>query len=479
MEKADFIQALETCVAAKAGEFDSQRLPQMLESYRLLHTCAKNLFDLLIKRSLIKEDPYKLEKKITKIETPEMGAFNETETATIMGIRLSDYDTMLDYICGYLSMDTETLTENKIKKLISFNSCIDWANMGINSTAVNTRIVSELISAIRNGAPQMTQRLIIDSLNNAKKALLDVNATLKDLAAFAHEKTKYNVRRLVMENPSFDKTKAEQSGDAERSEIKRMWQAGMGKMPYNNDIVMEIVKEDHGPNAEQLQQVVLSSLKASVVAKKTEKAKADPKLLLVDAAAILAAAAPQMAQVLQKIGANHDVLQADKATLLEKFKTALRHALGMKDPPEEYVLTITNHKTQAQTTRRIDYNEFYNALAKRMKVYALISNHESPQHARIAASPPTSLYSFVTKQLNEMQDLLIVLEALDEYFKTSKMRGDKSRIKGLKIELATLSNCVVKARGRCADFASEAEEAKAMQKLGVGKNAAPSTGGNE
>lgn len=468
MEKGDFVQTLGECITAKAQEFDSKRVPQMLESYRLLHTCEKNIFDLLVKRSLIKEDPYKLEKKVTKIETPDTGAFNETETATVMGIRLSDYDTMLDYVCSYLSLDTESLTENKVKKLMSLNGFIDWANMGVNSNQVNTRIVSELIGTVRNGAQQMTQRLIIDSLNNAKKALLDVNVVLKDLESFVREKTKYNVRHLVMQNTAFNKDKAAQSAEAERSEIKRLWQAGMGKMPYNNELVMEIVKEDFDPNAQQLRQAVLSSLKLKVAVKKAEKAKADPKLLLVDAAMILASCAPQLEQVLQKVENNHDVLQTEKATLFEKFKSALRRALGLSDPPEEYEVVITNRKTLAKTARLINYNEFYTSLSKRMKLYTLITNRASPQYARISASPPSSLFTFMTKQLGEMQDVIIVLEALDEYFKAQKIKGDKSRIKGLKIELATLGNCIVKTRGRCADFSSEMEESKAMQELGIG-----------
>lgn len=467
MEKADFIRALETAVTAKANEFDSSRLPQMLENYRLLHTCEKNIFELLVKRSLIKEDPYKLEKKITKIVVPDMGAYNEMETATIMGIRLSDYDTMLDYICGYLPVTTQALDEAKIKKLMELNGFIEWANMSANSTSVNTRVVSELISQARNGAQQLTQRSIIDSLNNAKKALLDINAALKDLAVFAHENTKYTVRRMVMESASFDLEKASQSGEAERSEIKRLWTSGMGRVPYNNDLVLEIVKEDTDSNKDKLQQAVLERLKTTVTAKKAEKAKPDPKRLLVEGAVILAASSPQIEQVLQKISYNHDLLAASRATFLEKFKTALRHAFNLADPPEEYVLTIINRKTQERTSRRIDYSEFFGALEKRMKVYSSLGNQASAQYARIAASPVSVLSPFVTKQVAEMQDLITSLDALDEYFKTNIIKTNKGKAKGLKIELATISNCVIKARSRCADFAAEMEEEKEMKALGM------------
>lgn len=465
MEKGDFAKALESAVAEKGQEFDGRRLPQMLENYRLLHTCEKNLFELLVKRSLVKEDPYKLEKKVSKIECPDTGVFNETEAATIMGIRLSDYDTMLDYICTYLPATTQTLTEGKIRKLLEFNGCVDWTNFSANSTETNTRIVCEMIGTARAGAQQMTQRVIIDSLNNAKKALIDINTTLNDLLSFTREKTKCEVRKLVMGSALFDKDKAAKSGEALRSEIKRLWPSGMGKVPYNNELVMEIVREDCDSNASALQEAVLNSLKATVTVKKAEKAKVDPKALLVEGAVILSASAPQIEMALQKISANHDVLADCRATFFEKFKTVLRHAFGLSDPPEEYILSVTNKKTQAVTTRRIDYSEFYLSLEKRMKVYSLIANQSSVQHARIAASPETVLFPFLSKQIAEMQDVMILLDALDGYFKVNVTKGDKSRIKGLKIELATISNCVIKARSRCQEYSALAEEAKQMKEL--------------
>ena len=53
----DFSPKVIEAVTAKAQWYDEIVMPKILEAYRLLHTCTKNLYDLMIKKSVIKEDP--------------------------------------------------------------------------------------------------------------------------------------------------------------------------------------------------------------------------------------------------------------------------------------------------------------------------------------------------------------------------------------------------------------------------------------
>lgn len=49
-ESVDFINQLKEQLRNKAEWFNSQQLPAMLNHYRLLHTCVKNLYEALVKK---------------------------------------------------------------------------------------------------------------------------------------------------------------------------------------------------------------------------------------------------------------------------------------------------------------------------------------------------------------------------------------------------------------------------------------------
>ena len=61
-------------------------------------TCVKNLNELFVEKSLIEADPYKLDRRISDIVVPDTNIFPEPETAVVLGTRLSEYETMLDFI---------------------------------------------------------------------------------------------------------------------------------------------------------------------------------------------------------------------------------------------------------------------------------------------------------------------------------------------------------------------------------------------
>ena len=80
-EDANFLEQLKEAVKNKTAYLNTNELPKLLDQYRLLHTCVKNIYEALVKKALITPDPYKLEKKISDIKAPEEGPYAENERA--------------------------------------------------------------------------------------------------------------------------------------------------------------------------------------------------------------------------------------------------------------------------------------------------------------------------------------------------------------------------------------------------------------
>src|SRR5574344_2393816 len=288
MDKSNgFSATLLPAIDAKLQWFDSEEMPNLLEEYRLLHTCVKNLFEMLVKKALITPDPYKLDKKISDIVPPEDTQFIANERQLVMGMRFSDYESMLDFLCNYFKFSVSHLTIDTIRKLVQLNNAFQWNSFSVNNPKQNTRTLATLLLNARQNSEAITVSLINDSISKSAKALNSINATLKELTDFQREVYKGEIRKNVFEHPDFNSEKALSNPAEEMSQIRKNFAATMGKTPFYNDLIEEIVKEDQAPNKDQLQQALLTKIAVHSSSAEKKTAKVDTKESLMDAVRVL------------------------------------------------------------------------------------------------------------------------------------------------------------------------------------------------
>ena len=148
-EEFDFEQALKTALDEKVSWFNSNVMVNMLDNYRILYSASNNVMGLLLQKGLITADPYKLDKKISDVVVPEDGEYSESDRAKVLGVRLSDYERVLDFLCNYFKFSVENFTLPRIKKLIGLNNCFQWGAMAANNNHPNTKGLTDLITNIR------------------------------------------------------------------------------------------------------------------------------------------------------------------------------------------------------------------------------------------------------------------------------------------------------------------------------------------
>ena len=463
----NFTETLIQALDAKAQWYDLEELPHILENYRLLHTCIKVLFDFLVKKALITPDPYKVDKKISDIKSPENTQFLENERSIIMGQRFSDYESTLDFLCNYYKFSVSQLTLTNVKKLVDLNNSITWNSFSANSNKVNTRVLSTLIFSARQSSDALTASMVNDNLSKASQALNDINAALKDYTDFQKEWYKGQVRKNVLLNPNFDANKANSDPASELQQIKKNFTSGMGKAPFYNELIEEIIQEDQGEKKEELQKKLLAKLNVQKEADKKTVKRVDTKALIMGALQVLGSTPPQIGAIAQKIHDNHDLLLSEHNSFMDKLKRALRKAFGIAEKPVVYNLIIVEQTTGAKRTERIEYQAFMSELATKAKRYASIAQANSPNYQKIFAMPEEKIADFVASQISECNHLMVQLNALDEYFKATANPMNKSKVKGLKIDIATLKNSIVKANQQRVEYTSYIEEEAQMKRLGI------------
>ena len=472
MEEEKFRQELQEALSQKQEWYNSECLQDLLSQYRLLHTCVHNLYESFIKKSLIVPDPYRLDKKISSIVVPESTPFAESDISNVFGERFSNYETMLDYICTYFRFSTESFTLPNVKKLIEFNKVFEWDDLSMNNAKMNTRALAMTVNSAKNGAPNVVQSMINDSVVKSAQSSKAIGKILSELGVFQRELYKGGLRKDLFEHPDFNKEKAAESAEGELAEIKRLYSKVTGKKNLYNDLVNEIIEEDHSPDKEKLQQAVLERLAIKNATKTVEKKKTGPntKEMLMQAVLAVGATAPTLVQLHAKLTENFDILFTRKATFWNKFLAILRKALNLREKERTCQLPVKDVKTGVEHIQKINVVDFMSDLAKKERIYNGIGA-KGTEYQKIETVQEDMILSFVNKQISELQSKFVIINSLDAYFKKEVAAENKARVKGMQIELSALRNSIINANKKRSEYVSYKEESEQMQKLGISDNA--------
>ena len=469
MADNNFTEQLLAALDAKAQWFDNNQLPEMLENYRLLHTCVKSLFDFLLKKSMIHSDPYKNEKKISDITSPENSPFTEAERSMVMGMRFSDYDSTLDFLCNYYRFSVSNLTVPNIRKLIDLNNSIQWNSFSVNSNNTNTRTLATMLLSAKQNCEAITVSMINDSISKAGKAITAINKQLKELTDFQREFYKGNIRKNVYEHPNFDKAKAFSSPADELAQIKKLFTAVMGKIPFYSELIEEIIEEDQGANKAELQTLLLKKLEVSNTKSEKKEVTIDTKEILLTAVRVFGATPGQIMQIAQKIQENHELLESEHNSFWDKFKKVLMKAFNIEEKPTFYQITVTDPTTATRSHEKINFHQFVGELAARARRYNSVCVKRAPGYEKLAQLDSDKILAYVNQQITECQKLMKTLNGMDEFFKNAPQPQNRNRVKGIKMEITALKNSVVKANQHRSEYSAYVEEEAQLKKLGIKK----------
>lgn len=465
-EKTDFIDILYDSLNNKQEWFNKERLPQMLEAYRLVFTCVKNLNELFVEKSLIEADPYKLDRRISDIVVPDTNIFPEPETSVVLGTRLSEYETMLDFICTYLVFSVENISFSRIKLLLEFNAVFSWENLVANSTSPNTRALATIVMNAKNSSNNVAVSMINDSVEKCASALASINSMLRELADFQKELYKGKLRKDILAHPEFNAQNALTSPENELSEIKRVYVKVFGKKNFVSEYIAEIISEDQGAQKDKRREMLLKKLAIVSKVSKKETKQIDVHEMLMSAVYSLGAISPILEQLHSKLAENFDLLFAKKKSFFNSLGALLKRMFGLPEKERTCLVTVKNAKTGIPEQTKINVNSVLGDIERKSHLYLLISSKGSEYKKIESASEDTALI-FLNKQVSECQQFYSLINALDEHFKKYVDIMYRNKIKGLKIDLTSLRNAIINVNKKRGDYVSNKEEIEQMKKLGI------------
>ncbi|MDR2185061.1 MAG: hypothetical protein LBO80_05260 [Treponema sp.] len=455
---AAYQQAHSEALNARGNWLEKTELPRLKEEFRTFHTAFASLYNIFIKKGLIHEDPYKQEAKIGEIEVPETGGFSDAERMEQLSIRLSNYDNQLDFLVNFYQFSVDFLTLDKIKRILGLVKFIDWVRFTTDSESYNTKAAVELVTQSRNGLDPLSLSLVNDSTANLYKCTGVILTILKELSEFHREAYKAELRTAITGGMS--------AAEASSAQIKKKFAAAMPGKPFYPDLVEELIKEDYSRDGPALREKALKQLAVPDTKPAAAKAAVSFKSILVEGIQAICSTAAILEETASRLDENEMLLQNRRQGFWEKIKKIMEQMLNKEPEAVIYDVEYLDSNKGTLVKEKVNFSSFRMDITKKTKSLTALN-------ARVIAAAKTNtlaeaqLLQQLEKSIREVQSLHKTLGALDEFFKTEVDKADRDKVKGIKPELATIKNAIIKANRKKHEYSAQKEEEEQLKRLGV------------
>ncbi|MDR0498035.1 MAG: hypothetical protein LBH42_10505 [Treponema sp.] len=461
-ENDDYPKLLSDALNARADWLEKSELPKLKDELRAYHTGFASLYNIYLKKGLINEDPYKQEAKIGELNVPKATPFSEAEKLEQLTRRLADYDNQLDFLVNFYQFSAEFLNLDRIKRILGLVKYIDWVHLSPDSQNPMTKAVADLTNQIKIGSDPMTMSVISESLSHLNRSFNPVMGYLKLLTEYQREVYKLDLRDVT---GSMSPSEA-----ANAAQVKKKFTQVKTGVPFFPDLAEEVIKEDYSKEGQALRNDVLKKLQVADSKPKVVKAPVSFKGILIEGIQGLGGTAQTFADVVTKMDENKTILDNEQQGFIQKLKKLMAQVFNREPEPAIYDLEYMDPVKAIPVRERINYNVFRADLERKIRTLIPMGSRGAAAN-KLESMPEEQLVGFLERNIREIQNFHKTLTALDDFFKAEVNREDRDKIKGIKPELGTIKNAILRANSKRHEYGAQKEEEEQLKRLGVSSQA--------
>jgi len=462
-ENSRWEEQLAAALQQKKQSLEQDSLAELKKQLAVYQSYFEGILQILFKKSLIKEDPYKYDEKITEVTVPPADDFIETEKQLRMGQRLSSYHSQLEFLNTYYQFSVEFLDLKRLGRINAVLQYIQWGRLSGGDANIVSRTLDEFMTRINLSGDSMSSQLFLESANQLERVTGQIRHLINDVSAYQREAYKHEVRTRVLPalGSGFTREKGVEA-------IKQAFKKHMDKQPFYTELVQEIVDEEFSPDREEMRRFVLKKLEPRKQVRQRKRAQVDYKELLLRAVRFLASAGYQLEDVIQKMGENHQAMEAMQAGLGRRLRRLFDSVFGAKKGDRVYEIEYFDAGSSLNRVETVSYKSFMDELRKKARMYAALMNRESSASRRLIAAPEEKILEFLSRQISSLQTVHRRLTGFNELFKKEMSSDRRIKMRGFRVELSAVKNAIIKSNQAKAEYVSSREEQVQMKQLGVG-----------
>jgi hypothetical protein len=444
---ARYQDQLDTAIENRRQWLEAEQIPKLRDTLVAFETLFEGTVGMLIRKGYLREDPYNYEQAFSDITIPKDDALPEFENSDEVSYRLAAYRRQLKYVSTQYPLDLPTIGLARLKKLSSLLTYINWLELGESSKSPTTKAFARAFMKVRMGADTMASQILKDSELQIVKATHVLRTILADLIAYCRESWKADLRRIVLPAVPAGASEGRTRREEMLKSIRKAFAGRMAGKPWYPSLAEEVVDEDLAEDSDERRAKVLASLAVVAPEKPKVTEAADGRTVLLDAVRLFARLSEDFSTAIAVLEENERLLAENKATGGGWLKRLLGGVPAPKTDDRVYKVQYAEPGATTPKTETIDFPEFGAEVQKKSSLLAALASGTSPAYRRLASTSEEQLAGFVDKQLNELLIIHRRLGCLNTMFQARVMQ-EKKTARGIKIELLTIKNAIVKANQR-------------------------------
>jgi hypothetical protein len=456
VDSKEYQNALAEALEARRLWLEKTEFTKLKDECRSFHSSFSIIYDQLIKKRLIHEDPYKQEAKASEIKIPDTISL-EGDRVEHLTVNLSAYDNQLDFLVNFSQFTVDFLTMDTIKRILALIKYIDWTKFTVNAPNSTTKAVVDVTFQAKTGNDPMVSRMITEALSNLDRATTAITGYLKEAADFNRESFKLQLRQTVTGGMSASAATVEN--------IRKKFVSAMPRSPFYPDLATEVIKEDFSPGGEKLRETALKQLATPENKPKVEKAPISFKTTLLNGFLVISSVGSTLGEVALKLDENHQTFQNRKRSIFTHIKTLLRQMFNKEPEAVIYNIEYMDSNKGTMIKEEVNYTAFRADIDRRIRSFGSLGGRGGV--SRLSAMEEKQLEQLLERAIRDAQSVQKTLAGLDEFFKSETSRDIRDKIKGIKPELSTMKNAIITANQKRHEYTAQMEEEEQLKKLGV------------
>jgi hypothetical protein len=459
--------ALEEALNARREWLVGTEIPLLKDELRTYYSYFKKIYEILLKRGALIEDPYKQEIKDGELKIPPVESFPESRMIDELSLRLSLYDSQLDYLVNFYPMNLEDLTQDTVKLLTGLVNFIDWPNLASSNSKPNTRALAEIITSVKGSLDQISLSLLGDFQTDIGRITAKILSQLNNITEYQKELLKNEIRRKITMELVPEQPPGESLSDKKRAEyfaeIRGLYRTVIQDAPFYPAMIEEILKEDYTVVGGELKKQILKDLTVPETKPKTPKA-ADHKQVIIDGFRALSGVSASLEEIITKFDENNHIMENAKDNVWERIKRLFRHIFKVSADSVVYNLVIFDPIQGTSVKETVNYAEYRAELDRRVHAIAALGRERRSELEKMGED---QLLLFLDKSIKEVQGMHRKLASFDDFFKSNSSRNVRERIRGIKPELSAIKNAVLTAGQRRYEFIMLKDQAERLKRMGI------------
>ncbi|HVP18148.1 MAG TPA: hypothetical protein VMU36_04070 [Spirochaetia bacterium] len=460
MEESEvFLQQLTEALAKRRQWLEAIQLPRLKDACSRYRTQFESAMGTLIKKGLLREDPYNYEQSVTDIIVPNDGPLPEFESADETSYRLAAFRRQLKFIVEGQEFNLDALKLARLKKLSALLSYINWHEFGEKSSSPTTRAFARVFMKVLLGPDAMSAQILKDQETQIVKTFNEGRSIIADLVAWHRESWKAEVRRVLLPRFALDLGGEEGKKEEILRTMRKEFAKDMDGQPWYPALAQELVAEELEIDGASRKAKLLASL---VIPEPTPAEKSGPqpaRPILMEAVRIVSRPHEELITAVESLSETERLLQPREGGL----GYVLRRLFGLapREKPDAHTYEIQYSEPAAGTTRteKVSFPQFADETRKKATLLAAIAAGTGPAYKRLVKTPDTPLSAFLDKQLNELLLIHRRLAGFNTLFQNQVASSGKQGVRGIKLELLAIRNSIVKANQRRHEYGERAEAA--------------------